>query len=424
MYSPPPPDLPPSVPPIAPADAQAPVEADVADLRRQVEELRHKLHAKDAFLASLSHEFRTPLGAVLGLTEALRHGTFGPVPDLQMAQLGTIEDSGRHVLSLINDLLDLTRISLGRLPLQPGPVDLAGVCDVAVRLVRPVAERCGVRVDLQILDRIGLIVGDGVRLKQVFLNLLSNAVRFSPQGGTVGIEVRRFDGIHVEVAVWDQGPGIAAEDRALVFQPYVQIGGAGQRNHAGFGLGLALVHSLVDLHGGQVRLDTAPGGGARFVVRLPTGKVEPLPADFGLPWDEPPQRPSIRAKRVVVVDDNDINREMVAMFLISKGFRVEQADSGLRGIELIERLLPDVVLMDIQMPGMDGIEAIRRLRAREFTAHTPIIAVTALAMASDRARCLAAGADHYLSKPVRLGELARMVAEVTGLQGQERAGAC
>jgi CheY-like chemotaxis protein len=172
-----------------------------------------------------------------------------------------------------------------------------------------------------------------------------------------------------------------------------------------------------------VRLDTAPGGGARFVVRLPTGKVEPLPADFGLPWDEPPQRPSIRAKRVVVVDDNDINREMVAMFLISKGFRVEQADSGLRGIELIERLLPDVVLMDIQMPGMDGIEAIRRLRAREFTAHTPIIAVTALAMASDRARCLAAGADHYLSKPVRLGELARMVAEVSGLQGQERAGA-
>lgn len=396
------------------ANSAPPTHADIAELSLQVAELRRVLHAKDVFLASLSHEFRTPLGAVLGLTEALRHGTFGPLSDLQLAQLGTIDDSGRHVLSLINDLLDLTRISLGRLPLQSGPVDLPGVCDVAVRLVRPMADLGGVQVNLEVHGSAVLIVGDGVRLKQVFLNLLSNAVRFSPHGGTVGIEVRYLDEGYVEVGVWDQGPGIAEEDREQVFQPYVQLGSAGQRNHGGFGLGLALVQSLVDLHRGQVRLETALGGGARFVVVLPTGHVEPEAPESGAADEDFEPQPAPAAKLVAVVDDNDVNREMVATFLTSKGFRVEQADSGLRGIELVERLRPDVVIMDIQMPGMDGLEVIQRLRAQAATASTPIIAVTALAMASDRSRCLSAGADQYMSKPVRLRDLAQLVAEMTG----------
>ena len=390
-------------------------EAEFAELSLQITELRRVLRAKDAFLGSLSHEFRTPLGAVLGLTEALRHGTFGPLSDLQLAQLGTIDDSGRHVLSLINDLLDLTRISLGRLTLESGPVDLPGVCDVAVRLIRPVADHAGVRVDLQVHGVIGLIAGDGVRLKQVFLNLLSNAVRFSPKGGAVGIEVRRRAEGVVEVSVCDQGPGIAEEDREQVFQPYVQLGSAGQRNHGGFGLGLALVRSLVDLHRGQVRVQTAIGGGAHFVVLLPVGKVALAALESSAPDEDPQPRQGPAPKLVVVVDDNDINREMVATFLLSKGFCVEQADSGLQGIALVERLRPDAVLMDIQMPGMDGLEAIQRLRAQPATAMTPIIAVTALAMAADRSRCLAAGADQYMSKPIRLRELVHMLGEITGL---------
>lgn len=422
MTAPQPPDRPKRDKLLARGNSAPNAEADVAELTVQVAELRRVLHAKDAFLASLSHEFRTPLGAVLGLTEALRHGTFGPLSDLQLAQLGTIDDSGRHVLSLINDLLDLTRISLGRLPLQMGPVDLPGVCDVAVRLVRPIADLAGVHVNLLVHGSVGLMVGDGVRLKQVFLNLLGNAVRFSPAGGTVGIELRRLDAGCVEIAVWDQGPGIAEEDREQVFQPYVQLGSASQRNHGGFGLGLALVQSLVDLHRGHVHLETAPGGGARFVVVLPSGEIGPEAPELHCAQEEFRPQPAPAAKLVVVVDDNDINREMVATFLTSKGFRVEQADSGASGIALVERLQPDVVLMDIQMPGMDGLEAIQHLRAQAATATIPIIAVTALAMASDRSRCLAAGADQYMSKPVRLRELALLVAEMTGLSAEAVAG--
>jgi CheY-like chemotaxis protein/anti-sigma regulatory factor (Ser/Thr protein kinase) len=254
------------------------------------------------------------------------------------------------------------------------------------------------------------IAADGRRLKQILVNLLSNAVKFTPDGGEIGLEVEEDrQGEVVRFTVWDTGIGIAAEDMERLFQPFVQVDSSLSRRYNGTGLGLALVHRLANMHGGDVSVESEVGVGSRFTVSLPrrrpTGRLDR--GDLEEASGSALVAPSGTHSVVLLVEDNEANTVVVTDYLGSKGYRLKLARDGSEAIEQVRTERPDVVLMDIQMPGMDGLEAIRRIRAdgERTVAETPIIAVSALAMTGDCERCLEAGADAYLSKPLVLRQL-------------------
>jgi len=268
-------------------------------------------------------------------------------------------------------------------------------------------------------------VGDVTRLRQVLVNLLSNAVKFTPEGGRIGVEVsgdtaRR----QVRFVVWDTGIGIAPEDMSRLFNPFVQLDSRLARQHSGTGLGLSLVHRLVDMHGGSVAVDSTVGEGTRFTVALPW---LPLP-DSDARADVIPAGPRIDSVMgahhngpplVLIADDNAPARTMVGDYLDRAGFRVVFAEDGKAALDRARSDTPAVILMDVQMPGLDGIEVIRRLRALPEIAAVPIVALTALVRPGDRERCLSAGATTFLSKPVQLFDLLQTVRELSRAHSSE-----
>ena len=263
------------------------------------------------------------------------------------------------------------------------------------------------------------MMADPRRLKQVVVNLLSNAVKFTPEGGAVGLKLAgSADGQSVQIEVWDTGIGIDPADHARLFTPFVQLDSKLSRQYGGTGLGLALVRRMVELHGGRVWLESRPGEGSRFFVNLPVrvdapapheapgGAEAPVAAAAPVVAPAPVGSPAETAPiRVLLVDDNEMNLQTTAEYLEAFGMQVTSEQEGLGAIRRATTDRPDVILMDIQMPGMDGMEATRRLREDERTRRIPVIALTGLAMTGDRERCLAAGANEYLSKPVRFREL-------------------
>lgn len=384
-----------------------------AELSRANEELAEAGRLKDGFLAGMSHELRTPLTAILGLSDLLLSGGRGQLAEPQARAVGMIQESGRHLLALISDILDVSKIGAGRLELSLGWVDLRGVCEAALSLVTPsaVQKRHALAMDAP-AERV-LFRGDERRLKQVLVNLLGNAVKFTPPGGSIELaavadEVRG----EVRVSVSDTGPGIPAEARARLFRPFVQLDARLAREHEGSGLGLVLADRLVALHGGRVDLESEPGRGSRFTVVLPWVRRDP---DATSPGGRRPGAREARAPhpaealpdgaRVLVVEDNDTQRDLFAEALSARGFRVEAARDGGEALEKAEALDPDLVVMDVQMPGMDGLEATRRLREAPSTRATPVLALTALVMPGDQERCREAGVDEYLAKPVSLEAL-------------------
>ncbi|HNP71709.1 MAG TPA: response regulator, partial [Kouleothrix sp.] len=515
-----------------------------ADLSLANAELARAARLKDEFLANMSHELRTPLNGILGRSEALQEEIYGPVSAKQIEVLQGITESGQHLLGLINDILDLSKVEAGRLTLEHETLDIDMLCTASMRMVAQIAITKKISLNTSIDAAAELINADERRLKQILVNLLSNAVKFTPRGGKIGLEVRSdAERQQVRFTVWDTGIGISEEDLARLFQPFTQIDSRLNRAHDGTGLGLTLVRRLAEAHGGSVHVESVVGQGSRFSVVLPwdpavqravrlatasvvdttqpavrqalviedsttvaaqlsrylqelgaqveissysTGTVERAIAlqpdviilDILLPdedgWHvlrqlkaEPRTRnipvivvsvvdtprlarelgaaevllkpidremfvtalrrattrtaeplverallavpQPVARPRLLLAEDNQTNIDMLFEYLHTKGYDVTVARNGQEAIVCAQEEKPDIILMDIQMPGVDGLEAIRRIRADGALAHTPIIAVTALALPRDRERCLDAGADEYMAKPVSLRMLVHTI---------------
>ncbi len=383
---------------------------------------------KDEFLASMSHELRTPLNAILGLSEALQEEVYGPLSEKQFKSLHRIEESGRHLLALINDILDVSKIEAGKLELEIGPVSVESVCRASLGLIKQTAHKKQLKVSSTFDSQVTTIQADGRRLKQILVNLLSNAVNFTPEGGTIGLEVvGDAENEAVHLTVWDTGIGISQEDLPRLFQPFVQLDSSLSRQYAGTGLGLALVHRMAEMHRGSVSMESQKGEGSRFTVSLPwresvkdSRDKGPKLQDEGLSVTNLRSltfQPSDLQPLILLAEDNEDNINTLLDYLQVKGYRVIVARNGHEAIERAREKRPDVILMDIQMPGMDGLEATRHIRADADAstglstglAAVPIIALTALAMPGDRERCLEAGANEYLSKPVSLRGLVKVI---------------
>jgi PAS domain S-box-containing protein len=516
-----------------------------ADLSSANAELARAVRAKDEFLANMSHELRTPLNAILGLSEAVQEGIYGPLTDKQSSSLQTIEESGQHLLALINDILDLAKIEADKTTLDIDTMLIAEVCEASVRFIRQSAQKKRLTIATTLPDAGTTMRADERRLKQILVNLLSNAVKFTPDDGQLGLDVvMDAEQDCVCFTVWDTGIGIAAEHMNRLFKPFVQLDAGLNRQHEGSGLGLALVARLTDLHGGSVAVASEPGQGSRFTVTLPwqgidkptdegvqpdgarsialpgltkaliiedsptaadqlaryldelhiqtsitaqgaeavTRAVEFAPdvilLDVLLPdisgWDvltslkadprvqsipvlivsvvddqphgmargasgylikpitrqrlwgklertvlptapdtaaadEATPATAANAPLVLLAEDNETILAMLSEYLVARGFQVITARNGAEALMHARETRPALALMDIQMPNMDGLEAIRRIRADTARADIPIIAMTALTMPGDRERCLEAGATAYMSKPVSLKQLVQMM---------------
>ncbi len=379
------------------------------ELSSAVQSLERASRAKDDFLASMSHELRTPLNGILGMAEILRNAIHGPLTERQQRCLQVIDEGGRHLLSLINDILDVAKIEAGRLVLQPEPCSVVGMCRASLAMVQAAADRKGIVLSFEVDRNATPVTADPRRLQQVLFNLLSNAVKFTPAGGRVLLEARADPTVNeLHLVVSDTGAGIAPNDLHKLFQPFTQLDTRLAREHTGTGLGLALVRHMTELHGGRVEVVSEQGKGSRFTVVLPWVPRPDSPPSgtsfrsVGTPPPRPLPGPSGRAIVVLLVDDDPAAAEVLASYFGACGIRLEVAKTGPEGLELVATVRPDVVLMDIQLPGMDGLEVIRRLKAEDDGTGPRVIALTALAMTGDRERILAAGADDYLSKPVAL----------------------
>lgn len=375
-------------------------------------ELVQASRAKDEFLASMSHELRTPLNGIMGLSESLEEGTYGPLQPRQIPILRMITESGRHLLELINDILDLSKIEAGKLDLNLDTVHVEALCHAAMRIIKHSASQKGLNVSLTIDSDIEKIRVDGRRIKQMIVNLLGNAVKFTPQGGQVGLEVSREGADAIRFTVWDTGIGIPGDKLQKLFKPFVQLDSSLSRQYNGTGLGLALVHHLAELHGGSVGVESQAGKGSRFFFTIPN---PPMPVESIVPpaqtilREAPSNLRGEKKKCILLAEDNATNMMVTYDFLEAYGFQVVTAVNGLDSIKAAQEHKPDLIMMDIQMPGMSGLEAIKRLRETPEFGSVPIMALTALAMPGDRERCLEAGANEYLTKPVKLRELLKEV---------------
>jgi PAS domain S-box-containing protein len=399
-----------------------------ADLNRANAELARALRAKDEFLASMSHELRTPLSAILGYSEVLKMQHRGALNENQMRFVDSIEKSGQHLLNLINDILDLSKIEAGKLDLTFETVRVAEVAQTSLMFVKQMARKKRIQVHLDIADHVDAVRADRRRLKQALVNLLSNAVKFTPEGGKVGLDVRAdIEPPQLVFTVWDTGIGIAESDLGKLFKPFEQIDSRLSRCYAGTGLGLAMVARLADLHGGGVRVESELGAGSRFSLMLPwspprsrsqntprteTPSVDAVPAGTADADEDAASATIVRGKpdfTILLAEDNKVNVDLIREFLTDAGYEVQVAWDGRQAIHLAEEIKPDLMIIDIQMPEIDGLMVMRLLREDVAFNDTPIIAVTALAMSGDRERCLSAGANVYLSKPVSMSELLQTV---------------
>jgi signal transduction histidine kinase/DICT domain-containing protein/ActR/RegA family two-component response regulator len=391
-----------------------------ADLRATNSELERASRAKDEFLAAMSHELRTPLNAILGLTEAMIEEVYGFINDRQHTSLHNIHESGQHLLSLINDILDISKIEAGKYTIEADMLDVESICQASLRLIRQNAQRKGLKMSLEIDPQASMVYADPRAMKQILVNLLSNAAKFTPEGGKFGLKVQASpEKAQITFAVWDEGIGIAEEDLPRLFKPFVQLDSSLAREYSGTGLGLSLLHRLVTLHQGSVAVESRPGQGSTFSFTLPWSEAVryPLPNGGTPQWPSPDSRPAqddsqsagADGRQVLLVEDNKINVLMFSDFLRTLGYQVVVAWNGHEALDLVRSFLPDLILMDIQMPGLDGMEAIRRLRMNKILEQIPIIAVTSLAMPGDKQRCLDAGADYYMSKPVSLKQLRHLL---------------
>jgi PAS domain S-box-containing protein len=375
---------------------------DAEAVRREKLLAQRESEAKSQFLARMSHELRTPLNAVLGFAQLLKLNSSGALPE-QTGRIDHILSAGEHLLSLINDVLDLSSLESGQLALQLQPVPVADVVNEAVPLVDALARGVGVTLRMGVLD--GVARADRIRLRQVLINLLTNAIKYNHAGGQAHVQAR-LDDDHVVLSVRDTGRGLTAEQRSHLFEPFNRLG-IEREGIEGTGIGLAIVKTLVTRMDGTITVSSEPGQGSLFEVRLPRADAPApsaeVPANAGAAM--PPQR--VQA-RLLYIEDNPVNVMLVEELVASRpGLSLLSESNGERGVAAARRLRPDLVLVDMQLPDFDGFEVLRRLRAAPETAGIPCVAVSANAMPADIQRALSAGFTEYWTKPIRFAAFLR-----------------
>ncbi len=396
------------------------------EARKQAEEANR---IKDEFLATLSHELRTPLNAILGWAQVLRTGKVDEGTTARA--LEAVERNARAQAQLISDLLDVSRIITGKLRLELKPVELPRIIDAALDSVRPAADAKGIRIRLTLDRAAGPLVGDPDRLQQVIWNLLSNAIKFTPQDGSVEVRLGQRGG-QAEIAVQDTGAGIRPDFVPYVFDRFRQAESSTTRQYGGLGLGLSIVRNMVELHGGTVTVESpGEGQGSTFTVCLPIrlgvegGMMDGMPATL----TERRQRPAedvpdmvgskiLTGLHVLVMDDEADTRDLLVTALEQCGARVTAVPNVPDALASLDRVLPDVLLSDIGVPGEDGYSLIRKLRARsaELGGNVPAAALTAYARSEDRIRALSAGFQAHLAKPIDPAEVVATIAALAGRQ--------
>jgi signal transduction histidine kinase/CheY-like chemotaxis protein len=392
------------------------LQSSKAALLEVNEELMYSNRLKDRFLANMSHELRTPLNAILGMTQGLKEGAFGAIKPRQLTALNTIERNGTNLLALIDDVFELAKIEAGQLELHYQPITIDLVCQFSLKSIEQQASNKQIKIDLQIEPNLPDLIVDERCIRQVLINLLDNAVKFTPAGGQIGLKVADCPDLpqRVRITVTDTGIGISPANLPQLFQPFVQIDGALNRQFEGTGLGLALVKRIVGLHGGQVAASSEFGQGSSFSIDLPCAKPpeilteiasHPLAQRISTPEHMPTRSPVI----LLLVKDRTVNTDSMSSYLQAKGYQVIVAQQDETPIEQTIVMMPTAILLDLQLPIRAGLTAIRLIR--EFS-DVPIIALTDLDPTADapddssaREQCLEAGANEYFAKPVKLKQL-------------------
>jgi signal transduction histidine kinase len=419
------------------------IQCNIRDIteRKQAEEERKQLlareqaareeaeaanRAKDDFLATVSHELRTPLSPILGWSTLLRTQRLDDATSVRA--LESIERNAKMLAQLIEDILDVSRIIVGKMSLEFRPLDLAQIINTAIDTARPAADARSIQIQTHWDTDVGLVSGDPGRLQQVVWNLLSNAVKFTPNGGHVDIRLERLDS-DVQIAVSDRGKGISADFLPLIFERFRQADSTSTRKYGGLGLGLAIVRQIIEMHGGTVQAESrGEGQGSTFTIRLPLrgishkenttpggGLVFPTVAQ-ATPFACPPQ---VYGLRVLLVDDQPDTLEMLTAVL-EQQCRAEVRTSAdvPTALEVFQQWRPDVLVSDIAMPGEDGYALIAKVRAldQQVGKRTPAIALTAYVRIEDRTRVLQAGYDRFVPKPVEPSELLATLASLVGAE--------
>jgi signal transduction histidine kinase/ActR/RegA family two-component response regulator len=404
-------------------------QTQTRSLQQRNQELAQVSKLKSEFLANTSHEIRTPLSSILGFTHLLREQGLMPDNLKHQEYLRIILTSGQHLLALINDILDLSKIEANQMDLEWVDTELAPLCQLALTLVKEKANDKGLALRLDRHGDCDRIAADPLRLKQMLFNLLSNAIKFT-ETGSVGLRLQP-DGQYMRFTVWDTGAGIPAEQQTLLFRAYSQLPQDEANRSIGTGLGLALTQKLAALHGGWIEVASTVGAGSAFTIVLPlapaTAIVPPTqPTPIALATGIPltplapiaPSSPIPTSKKfrkaarnyhLLLVEDNQPNARLIITYLCKLGYEVTWAKDSQMMWRSLEQSLPAMILMDVNLPDVDGLTLTRQLRAHERYQSLPIIAQTAMAMAGDRETCMAAGVDEYITKPIDLNQLADVI---------------
>ena len=384
-------------------------------LKESNAELIRANNLKSEFLANMSHELRTPLNAIIGFSELLMEQSTHPLLGDQREYVVDILSSGRHLLELINDILDLSKIEAGKMRLCLDEIELGEVVEESMMTLKVDASRKEIRLEANLDGSVAGVVADRAKIKQILTNLLSNAVKFTPAGGRVQLSATRQAGC-LEVSVKDSGIGIRSEDQERIFAAFTQVDGSYARKYQGTGLGLTLVKRFVEMHGGTISVQSAVGKGSVFTFRIPMtpgGNRQGGDQYVSVPVDQEAVEPRMGSGQLIlVVEDNPGNMKLAREILIARGYRVLEAASGEEALDTIRFIRPDLILMDIQLPGLDGLAVTRRIQANPETRDIPTVALTAHAMMGHEASALEAGCVGYIPKPIDGTGFPRRVAEI------------
>jgi signal transduction histidine kinase/DNA-binding response OmpR family regulator len=385
------------------------------ELEEKTEQLEVASRHKSEFLASMSHELRTPLNAVIGFSDVLLERMFGELNPRQEEYVRDIRNSGHHLLELINDILDLSKVEAGRMELDLGAVSIPDLLAEGIAMVRERADHHAISINLDVAAEVGIVFADELRLRQVILNLLTNAVKFTPDQGSVAVTARLV-GDDAHVSVCDTGIGIAEAEQEEIFEAFQRGGRAARTSAEGTGLGLTLSRRIVDLHGGRLWMHSTLGVGSTFCFSIP------LPPSSATRVAEPDAASAViaaieRGGRVLVVEDDRRSADLFRVYLEGVGYAVSVARDGDEGLELARRLNPRAVILDILLPGLSGWELLARLKGDPTTAAIPVVITS---MLDDRGAGYALGASGYLVKPVGRDELLEALGRCVTRPADER----